>query len=453
MLSEDLLTAEQNKAIDFLIENDNSLLVAPTGEGKTVICLTAIEQLMGWSKDSGRKFKCAIVCPPKVIKNFQREIDKWEHLNHLNLVDLSGDEGPREKALAANPDADIYAVSLNSLGWLLDKNLPLQGVIIDELSKAAGKFTSKLRHRKNVEKIWWRVGMTATPVSENFEKIFNMTRLVAGTKVFGNNKQKFMHRYFYPDYNGHTWTLRDGAEEKILEKIRPYVHLIEDNKVKKLPPLYETFDRFEMPEDTRELYDEMALKMLVEMQDGNYVEAANRAVVSGKLRQLASGFLYTAKGVSERVDLERLAAFVGVIQENKASVPLLVYYEYVEQLEEIKSVMPLDKTAFSYDEFDPMIHLHLVAQVSSMSHGVDGLQKIFQDIIFYQPIWSRDAYTQARDRVWRRGQEHPVKVRTLVCNNSLDEVVIDRVDEKGGWMELFEKHLLSRSSANAPHSV
>jgi hypothetical protein len=81
------------------------------------------------------------------------------------------------------------------------------------------------------------------------------------------------------------------------------------------------------------------------------------------------------------------------------------------------------------------------AQINSMSHGVDGLQHEFADVLFIQPVWSRDAHEQAIGRVWRQGQTRPVNVTTLVCNDTLDDLVVSRVSDRGEWMKIFKAHL------------
>ena len=50
MLAKAELSDEQRRAIAHLFEYDEAILVAPTGVGKTVICLTAIDD---WYDDSG----------------------------------------------------------------------------------------------------------------------------------------------------------------------------------------------------------------------------------------------------------------------------------------------------------------------------------------------------------------------------------------------------------------
>ena len=449
MLSENALTPEQNEAIDFIYQRDRSILVAPTGEGKTVICLTAIAALVA----NAPKFQVLIACPPKVIPVYRKEALKWDHLAKLRIVEMHGDALIRQQQLEDSDEANILVVSLNSLEWALQPEfLKVQGVVIDELSKAAGKMTAALRHRAWEKRIWWRVGMTATPVSQDFQKLFNMTRVIAGARIFGNNADAYRNTYFYPDYNGHTWTLRDGADKQILDKVAQLVHLIANQKADKLPPLTERVVRFDMPKDTRAAYDAMAADMVLDLRAdktddaniGDVLEAGNQAVKSGKMRQLASGFIYD-KTDMRRFDYARQAAF---LQELDTSAdPVLVFYEFEEQKAEIRWCG--DNIAFSREEFDPKEHKALAVQVKSLSHGVDGLQHVFHRVIFYQPMWSRDAQQQARDRVWRQGQRHPVDAATLVCDATLDDVVIDRVAGRGKWMELFQAHLLARRAVRA----
>jgi SNF2 family DNA or RNA helicase len=56
-------------------------------------------------------------------------------------------------------------------------------------------------------------------------------------------------------------------------------------------------------------------------------------------------------------------------------------------------------------------------------------------------MWSRDATEQAIGRVWRTGQTKEVNVTTLVCDDTLDDLVMQRVEDRGEWMKLFKKHL------------
>jgi hypothetical protein len=249
-----------------------------------------------------------------------------------------------------------------------------------------------------------------------------MARIIDGGKALGTNKNKYLTEHFYPDYQGYNWTLKGFADAQIMAKVASLVHLVVDDKVKVLPTLRQSVIKFDMPARTREIYNDMKKHMVIDDR-----ESPNQAVKSGVLRQLGSGFYYQDNGVSTVLDDKRIkAAMEWCVELGMRGAKGLIFYEFVEQGEQLKRLTPSYIT---------------LAQVQSMSHGVDGLQHEFADVLFYQPVWSRDLAEQAVGRVWRQGQEKPVTVTTLVCNDTLDELVMARVEDRGKWMKLFKQHL------------
>jgi ERCC4-related helicase len=428
LLSEDKIHATQQTAIDYLYTHDATMLVAATGEGKTLICLTTIKELT----EDGH-LNCVIVaCPPKVVNVWPGECTKWSHLSGLVVTPLVGDPDERLRLLRG-VKSDVFVVSLNNLGWLLEQNHPADGIVIDELSKAAGKQAAKLRNKKQGDCFKWRVGMTATPVSQDFIKLQGMTRILDKGAALGRNKDNYLNKYFIGDYSGYKWTLRDGADAEIISRISHLVHIIADNKVDKLPRLQHSVIHFDMPPETRAAYDMMRKDMLV----GDIV-AVNEAVKSGKLRQIASGFAYNIDGDVVMLDSARIDAAVAWWLDHKRRS--VIFYEYVEQGDRLKAVFRkyLSENIKSFIAGEGSV---LVAQIGSLSHGVDGLQHVCSDALFYHPVWSRDATEQAIGRVWRQGQKNPVEVTTLVCRETLDDIVVQRVEDRGDFMKLFIKHL------------
>jgi superfamily II DNA or RNA helicase len=308
------------------------------------------------------------------------------------------------------------------------------GIIIDELSKASGKQTNGLNTKRRGDCFKWRVGMTATPVSQNFERIFDMVKRVDKGKAFGTNKNDYLNKYFYSDYMGYNWTLRAGAEERILARITKLVHMVDDTKEATLPPLVHDIEqRFDMPSGTRAVYNKMKKDMVV-----GDIEAVNAAVRDGKLRQIASGFAYDEDKNVAKLDSARIDEAVNWWLDHKR--PAVIFYEYVAQGERLEAVFAKHLSG-SVDDFINGKGTVLVAQISSLSHGVDGLQDVCHDGLFYHPVWSRDQKEQALGRLWRTGQKHPVTMTTLVCNDTLDDVVIARVEGRKEWMDLFTKHM------------
>jgi superfamily II DNA or RNA helicase len=428
-LSEASLNGEQLDAIQRISTRRSTVLVAPTGAGKTVICLTAIKRIIKAEKLT----RIIVACPAKVVSVWPKEVKKWGHLKRLNVHALTG--GPEGRALRLKtPGIHVFVISLNNLEWLLGQPHGCDGIIIDELSKAAGKQTRKLNTKRGGDCFKWRVGMTATPVSHDLQKLHPMCKVVDGGKSLGTNKHDYLNKYFYSDYMGYNWTLREGAEARILAKIKKLVHMVKDTKEDDLPALHQEIIEFDMPADTRKVYKQMKRDMVV-----GDVEAINAAVRDGKMRQLSSGFLYDEDKEANWLDNARRDAAVDWwLDNNKA--PAVIFYEFVAQGDKLQCVFKKHMTT-DVEEFLAGKKDILVAQISSLSHGVDGLQHRANIGLMYHPMWSRDSVEQAQGRLWRTGAPQEVTVTTLVCRNTLDDAVLARVEGRAEWMEMFKQHL------------
>ena len=425
------LKPSQLPAIERLATRKSTILVAPTGAGKTVICLSAIKRVI----DAGKVNRVIVAAPAKVVENevWTKEVVKWEQTAGLSVHTIAGTVPKRleqlsqaldlkheyRRATPARFGADVIVISLSNLDWLLNQDHGCDGIIIDELSKAAGKQTKALNTKSKGGCFIWRIGMTATPVSQDYQKLFTMAKRIDGGKALGTAKHNFLNHYFYSDYMGYNWTLKDGADKQIMAKLKKLVHIIDDDKAETLPAVHEHVIRFDMPAETRGVYNTMKKHMVV-----GDVEAANAAVASGKLRQIASGFMYRTEDAHSAVilDIKRYRAYEKWVKGLKGK-PGLVFYEFVAQS---------TWSAPSNVTF---------AQIQSMSHGVDGLQYEYADMLFVQPVWSRDSQQQAIGRLHRQGQKNEVNVTTLVCNDTLDDLVMERVEDRGEWMKLFKQHL------------
>jgi superfamily II DNA or RNA helicase len=434
MLSRSSLKDEQLLAIDRLSTRRSTMLISPTGTGKTVICLSAINTLVR----NGKLKRIIVACPPKVVSVWPSEAEKWEHLEGIKVSTLVGDAPQRIKKLAIT--SDIVVVSLNNLEWLLHQKHGCDGIIIDELSKAAGKQTKGLKTKVRGDCFKWRVGITATPVSQDFQKVFGLCRILDKGKRLGTSHHNYLNKYFYSDYMGWNWTLKDGSDQKIMAKISTLIHIVDDNKARDLPKIKRDEIRFEMPGNSRVIYNKMKKDMIVDDYDA---VAVNEAIKVGKLRQISSGFVYTDEVNLKKanyIDDARIDAAVDWWINPTNKRPAIIFYEFVAQGEKLNRVFHKYLSS-SIEDFKKGKGIVLVAQINSLSHGIDGLQRVSNDALFYHPMWSRDSMEQAESRLWRTGATETVNITTLVCENTLDDLVINRVKDRAVWMKMFKKHL------------
>ena len=438
-----VLTTNQSLAIDHLWGNHHAILIAPTGTGKTAVALAAIQARL----DYGTNKRAIVVAPPKVINNWPIEAAKWE--STLKIALLTGNPAERA-AMVKDTTKDVLVVSLNNLNSLLALNHGCDLILIDELSKATGKQTSKLKN-KPADTIITRWAMTATPVSESFENLYAMCRIIDSGQALGRSKQSYLTKYFYPtDYKQYNWALQAGSDTKILEKVEHLIHIIDYKKEEFMAPIIVDDYLFKLPAATLKRYDMMRKDMLVDL-DSVAIVAANAAVMTSKLRQMASGFALTEDGAVIEYDNFRAEAASKWIEELEGRTAIILY-EYNHQRDQIQRVLAQMEILFtcvyggsdsegSIAAFKDGAVQILVAQQSTLSHGVDGLQHVCADLLFFQPCWSKDINEQAQGRIHRQGQTGQVRVTYLVAENTVDDVVLARLEDKSQHMSAFMDHL------------
>ena len=87
----------QEPAIQFVLDHPRCILSLDMGLGKTVITLTALEELVLDRFDVSR---ILVIAPKRVAEStWPNEISKWEHLNGLSFSLVLGSRQEREAAL------------------------------------------------------------------------------------------------------------------------------------------------------------------------------------------------------------------------------------------------------------------------------------------------------------------------------------------------------------------
>ena len=162
----------QKYAADYIKEHKVSAIFLDCGLGKTVISLTAINDMLF---DSFEIHKVLVIGPLRVCRTtWGDEIRKWDHLRHITYKVAVGNEVERLNALKAK--ADIYIINRENLQWLVEKSgikFDFDMVVIDELSsfknQKSQRFKALMKVRPKIKRI---VGLTGTPSSNGLMDLF-----------------------------------------------------------------------------------------------------------------------------------------------------------------------------------------------------------------------------------------------------------------------------------------
>ena len=440
LLSKSLLTPEQNDAVDALYEA-NRLVFGKMGVGKTIIAATAIAELL----DDKELRRVLIVTTPKIAKTvWAQEFAKWEHTAHITVGIATGNPEQRYNVIN-NGDNQVVVITFNTLADFCKRGgcKLFDGLLIDESTKLKSPGGVGFKSLKSkLKKFTWCGALTGTPTSEDFLSLYSQMYLIDGGIALGRSFQRYKETYFYPtDYKQYNWVLSIGSDRLISEQVKNLIHVVPDY-TSELPPINYHPIYVEPPVDVKDFYATMKKDMVV----GDVV-AVNAAVLTMKLQQVASGWAYDEDGDTLRISNFKVEALVEILGDLNS--PTIVCYWFQEELAAIKEALP---HAMELNPANPLEAVDmwnagdvdvLLIHPRSAGHGLN-LAAGGHNIIWFSPQWSRDLWEQTNARLWRRGQEHPVDVYTLITDGTIEEAVAERVGDKAK----FEKMLLTHLKTN-----
>lgn len=423
----------QQYAIDFIKNNEIAAILLDMGLGKTSITLTAVNDLIF---DSFEVSKVLVIAPLRVARDtWPAEIKKWDHLKHLRYSVAVGSESERLAAL--RKEADIYIINRENVDWLVNKSrvsFDFDMVVIDELSSfkshQSKRFKSLLKVRPFIKRI---VGLTGTPSSNGLMDLWAQFRILDMGKRLGRYITHYRNAYFLPDKRSadriFTYKPADGAEQMIYNRISDITISMKSADYLKLPECIINEVPVFMDVKEKRIYETFKEDMVAKIKDEE-IDAANAAVLSGKLLQMANGCIYDEDKKALKIHDRKLDALEDLI-ESANGKPLLVAYWFQHDLARIKERFSVREIKTSKDIEDwnqgriPVAVIH----PASAGHGLN-LQTGGSTLVWFGLTWSLELYQQCNARLHRQGQTDTVVIHHIIAKETIDEDVMAALQRK-----------------------
>ena len=422
-----------------------------------MISLTAILDLMFDSFDVG---KVLVIGPLRVCASvWPEEHTKWDGLDFLKMSVIVGSAKQREAAMRV--PADIYVINRENVKWLVDYlekrriPWPFDMVVIDELSSFKNHQSQRWKALRKVRpQIKRLVGLTGTPASNGLMDLWAETFLVDKGARLGRFITRYREAYFKPagmnPYNGVVYNYEPlpGAEEAIYSKISDITVSMKALDYLDMPEQVLVNHFVDMEPQERKLYDDMKKQLLIEV-DGEEIDAANAAVLSGKLLQMANGAIYNVDRQMRVIHDQKLQELADLIEQANGQNVLVAYW-YQHDHERIREYL----TDLGYKPRDlkgdqdiadwnaGKIQVGLISPASA-GHGLN-IQKGGHILIWFSLIWSLELYQQTNARLWRQGQEEVVTIHHIVTRDTVDGNVLDALKHK----DTTQQNLISAVKAH-----
>jgi len=441
----------QRYCIERILDTDKLGLFLDMGLGKTVITLTAANELIYNRFAIG---KVLIIAPKKVAEaTWSEEAAKWEHLKHLRFSLILGTEQKRIRAIYA--PADIYVVNRENVVWLVDylrNGWCFDMVVIDESSSfknhRAKRFKALTWIRPHVKRI---VELTGTPAPNSLSDLWAQLYLLDEGKRLGRNITAFRESFFHANtHGGHftTYEETEGAAAEIQSRISDICISMKSEDYLQLPELVYDVVPVELDAKARKAYDEMERDMLLQI-DEEIIDAGSAAALSNKLLQLCNGAVYAEDGKWLTLHDCKIEAFMELI-ERLNNQPALVFYNFKHDRERLVAALtkakkrvrilqkPEDAACWNHRELDV-----LLAHPASCAYGLN-LQKGGNHVIWFGLNWSLELFLQANKRLHRQGQTATVFVHELAVQDSRDTDVIAALQDKDATQDALIESLKVR---------
>lgn len=260
---------------------------------------------------------------------------------------------------------------------------------------------------------------------------------------------------------------RKDKESEIKDRIAERSHVVRKADALDLPPFRDVDVHVQLSPKELAAYQEMAEELLLQLENGELLEAVNPLAKMMKLRQIAAGFVrdtendeihvigdsmrQTVKDLTETtLDAEHRLVVFGYFRYECELLAKMLKRKKINVHTVTGSVKAKDRLAIRRAFADVSGNLDrdnkkrtiLVAQQRTMSLSVNELV-VAQNAVFASQSEQRVDYVQSRDRLYRNGQLLPVTFWNCFTPGLIGEIMIDRHKHNGNMEKAVLEHIRS----------
>lgn len=238
---------------------------------------------------------------------------------------------------------------------------------------------------------------------------------------------RFMH-YVEGDHGQVFVGVRPDKAEELRRELATIMCVRYKDDTLDMPELVEQTLHVDLSPQQRKVYDDLAVQFMATLPDGDVVVTPTILAQLAKMRQVSTGLdLVGSVSDSTKFDLAE-----DLINDSTGKTVCFVWHRAAADAIAARfgggavvvhgGVAEADR-ALALERFrtDPGVRV-LCATIRTMGESVN--LQCAQNVIFIESSWVPSDMEQARDRVYRQGQEHRVTVTNIVARDTLDETSV-----------------------------
>ena len=396
------------------------VLADDMGLGKTLEAISFIKSL-------NINKPILIVAPTSLIFNWMNEFEKFSE--NEKIIPLYGNANERKKLIQSiDPNKKIsYITSYDSLRNDIEnyKDINFDLVILDEAQFIKNTQAKKTQSVKTLNADH-RLVLTGTPIENSVLDLWSIFDFL-------------MPGYLPSLEDFKSLSERDPNYLKVIKKsVAPFIlRRVKQDVLKDLPNKYEVIVSCEMKEEQRKTYDAFKKIAADTLNSGDNKSVFSVLPYLMRLRQTCitpSLFVDNFKGESDKLN----SLYNIVDEEIDNGNKILIFSQFVEALNIIESHLKNEGIQYfkitgqtpSKERLEICSTFNVNNKykvcIISLKAGGTGLNLTGANVVIHlDPWWNYAVEEQASDRAHRIGQVRNVKVIKLICENSIEQRVIE----------------------------
>ncbi len=424
----------QVRAFGFCSMLPESALFMDMGTGKTMVAIA----LAGKRYLDRGKLRVLVICPKAVKPVWPKELAKHAGFDYCVGRDTTP-VGDGCQFWITNYDR-VKRERNRLQKWKPDM------IILDESHRIKNRKADRTKAILSL-KSEFRLILSGSPIgkciTEAWSQITFLRRDTLGS--FTQFRDRYLRMGGYMGYK----VVGYKNEDEFADKLHSLAFRVTKDECLDLPPL--SYQRLYVEPDrkTHQVYEEMNLNYFFETEDGDEVSVDREATKQMKLRQIVGGLVKS--DAQEIVPISNLkASTLEEILEDRQNDKTVIYFSFTHEIEIAKKICrklglgflvlqgatPAKEREVFETRFqeDPGINAALI----QIATGAEGMTLTAADVaIFYSPTFSFIGYSQARDRINRKGQERPMTIIFIIMAGTVDERVVDVLESNRQLTDTF----------------
>lgn len=456
------LTSYQLDGLNWLISlyetGLNGILADEMGLGKTIQSIAFMAYLKQYKKKNGYFI---VVVPKSTMPNWSRELKLW--CPTLNVVVLNPVKEEREEALKkiSKHKFDVVVTSYEGVNICISKlkKIKWEAIIIDEAHRIKNENALLSKNVRTLE-CKFRMLVTGTPLQNNLHELWALLNFLL-PELFSSSDD-FDEWFGMGTFGGSNNFGKDGAEKSQLSDVeqeeknteivqqlhkilKPFLLRRTKNEVEKtLPPKKEIHIKVGLTECQKNIYKKLLTSSLI---------SDSKTIYKNIIMQLrkATNHPYLFEGIEEEGNPDEGELLINnsskmrildklCIKLLAGGSQILIFSQMTRMLDiledycffrgyktcRIDGDTSLEDRELFIQEFTKPGSPIFIFLLSTRAGGL-GLNLMSADtVILYDSDWNPQVDLQAMDRVHRIGQTRPVLIYRFICENTIEEKIIER---------------------------